>query len=280
MSVYIEYVVLDNLVIDYIVLYLVCLCMQYKVAWYKVFFSAALGTFMAVVFPMLTMPTLLGLFCKFMLSVFMVLLIKRPRSFKSFCISLGLFYVFTWLLGGIIYALIWALGGNFISTTALTYSAPIPVGVLLAIGVVYGVILAKIARKLYKVKHMRPFIKHVELYALGTRLQFVAYVDSGNRLFDARSHLPVIVVQDTVLAKSLGEAQMEALFTGKLKEAPDLHFLPVHSVSGESVQMPIFYVEKCFIDGAPVIMDFYVGVTRTKFEDAVKYEALLHPSLV
>lgn len=280
MSVYIEYVVIDNLVIDFIVLYLVALCMQYKIAWYKLFFSACLGTFMAVVFPMLTIPNVLALFCKFMLSVFMVLIIKRPKSLKAFGVSLGLFYVFTWLLGGIIYALIWALGGDFISSSALTYSAPIPVGVLLAIAVVYGVILAKIARKMYKVKHMQPFIKKVELYALGVRMQFVAYVDSGNRLFDASSHLPVVVVQDTVLEKCLGKMVVDALFEGKLKNAPDLHFLPIHSVGGESTQIPIFYVEKCLIDGVPVMMDFYVGVTRTKFEDAVKYEALLHPSLV
>ena len=280
MSVYIEYVVIDNLVIDFIVLYLVALCMQYKIAWYKLFFSACLGTFMAVVFPMLTIPMLLSLFCKFMLSVFMVLIIKRPKSLKAFGVSLGLFYVFTWLLGGMIYALIWALGGDFISSSALTYSAPIPVGVLLAIAVVYGVILAKIARKMYKVKHMQPFIKKVELYALGVRMQFVAYVDSGNRLFDASSHLPVVVVQDTVLEKCLGTMVVDALFEGKLKNAPDLHFLPIHSVGGESTQIPIFYVEKCLIDGVPVMMDFYVGVTRTKFEDAVKYEALLHPSLV
>lgn len=285
MKIYIEYVLLDNAIINFLILLCVAKCLHYKHKKIMLILASIVGAIVAIILPLFNLNQLMQIPFKIALGVIMLLICFKFKSFKNFLIGFLAFVSFTFLMGGACMGLIFLFGSNVTSLTQNGYDASLPLGVMLGIISVYVAITIELSKVIYKRRDALQFIGKVKIELGDKKVEFTGFIDSGNRLFDNVTGLPVIIVSSRVL-KNVLSAQMltEVYFpnSNPNKKLKDAHFIQFATLSGESKPMLVFKPQKCefIFKGKHILSEVMVGVTTKQFSDAVNYDALLHPSML
>lgn len=82
MIIYIEYVIIDNMVMNSLILVLSCMTLKEKVPKLRVFISALVGTLAAIVFTLVSVPGTVALLLKILLGMVMCLIAVKRRTKK------------------------------------------------------------------------------------------------------------------------------------------------------------------------------------------------------
>lgn len=179
MVVYIEYVVVDNFIIDYLLLTLALKYAKAEVVKKRVALSAAIGTAVAVIMPLLSMHATIKVLIKALLAFVMLRVSFKPQSLKKYFSALGLFLIFTVIFGGAA-ALVMEL-------ICLDYdffygSSAFPLGVsLLFFAALYGLLKRAFAGAFEKTL-IYPFTRTCVLSCGGEKVKAKGLIDSGNHL--------------------------------------------------------------------------------------------------
>ncbi len=285
MDVYIEYVVLDNLVINSLILLCVKNTLKLKSRWWRILLSAMLGTAVACVLPLLNLSNFLQIPIKILLGVFMVLILASYLRFKEFLFSFLLFIGYTVLLGGACLATLLLFGSSLEALNSGGYDTILPLGIILAIVALYVYIIVFVAKYLSRRRDLTPFMRKVELEMGNKLLKFSAFIDSGNKLIDIKSGLPVVIISLSSMEKYYSKEELEKLVlqNGKGSEFKGVHTTPYNTISGDAKKMVVFEANKLVIiskEGEYTTNRFIVGITYKKFNDAVHYDMLLNPSVL
>ena len=284
MEVYIEYVIIDNLIIDFLLLWSTLKVLGLKINKYLIIVSSLFGTIISCLLPLTPFSGLLLVVVKIVVGVLMVLLSHKFTSFKQFTYALMLFVSFTFLMGGACYAVIILLGGTFENITIGTYDTIVPVSIVIATCFVYVFIIFRFTKYIYRRKDMIPYIGEAEIEIGGKNYKFKTYLDSGNRLYDKKTGAPVIILSAFALEKYITNDDMAKLIFGEKNGTFDnVHYLEYSTVEGNAKKMVVFTPSKIVIHSNGKSNSYYnvcVGVTFKKFKDAIDFDCLLHPSLV
>ena len=106
MTVYIEYAILDNLVIDYLILKATFTVLGLTRKKGRLFLCAFLGGVLSLLYPLLNLSNFYLTIFKLFSALFIVLLSGEFRSIKEFFICYVLFFLVTFLFGGSVSALL------------------------------------------------------------------------------------------------------------------------------------------------------------------------------
>ena len=283
MEVYIEYVIIDNLIIDFLLLWSTLKVMGLKINKYLLIVSSLFGTIISCLLPLTPLNGWFSGLTKFIVGIIMVLLSYRFTSFKQFIYSFMIFMSFTFLIGGACYAVIILLGGTFENITLGTYDTIVPVSIVIATCFIYAFIIFRLTKYIYRKKDMMPYIGEAEIEISGNIYKFKTYLDSGNRLYDKKTGAPVIILSAFALEKYISNDDMAKLIFGeKSKTFDNVHYLEYSTVEGKAKKMVVFTPKKLIIhtgDKTSTYENVCVGVTFKKFNDAINFDCLLHPSL-
>lgn len=213
-TVYVEIVVLNNLIIDLLLSATTVFSRRRKPRKLRIFASAIIGTIVAVTY--VFMPAVLKVLAKIFLAPILTLTFDKYSSFKDYLTSLVLFVVFTFALGGAVYGLCHLLGVDLRSYAVL---GALIGAIFLCECVIWFVVVKKPSQnKLYY---------DVAVTYKGKVLWLKGFYDSGNTLTDSFSGLPVILLSNSAVKtlKNLGNLAYEG-------------FVQVKTVNGES-SMPL-----------------------------------------
>lgn len=280
MEVYLELLLLDNLVMNLAILCLARRLLSDDKAMGWVWWAAALGTLYAVIMPLVSF--LESLPCKVLLACAMVLLAFRLRSVKRFFHCLLVFLGCTFLAIGAAVGIFYLSGSSMMTEGGAFYS-----GSAAARSALYGLCaLALAGRWLFLWLQRRHVNKHtlvrLEIAANGQEVALTALLDSGNMLTEKRSGLPVAVVQRSSIQRILPDF-LKNTYTGSESTAP-----------GEVVLIPYRSLGKR--QGA--LLGFIPGGVRVVWEDKTypcacaigvceeplsgdgAYEAIIHPLML
>ena len=285
MEIYIEYVLIDNLVINYLILLLTKKTMKLKTNFLRMGGSSLLGTIVAILLPLFKVPTFIFIIIKFLLGVFMVLILSRFYKFKDFLFTYLLFLGYTLFLVGASLVTLLTFGTSLELLAQGGYDIVVPLGIILFIVSVYVYVIIGTAKYLVRKKQMEPYIKNVNLYLNGKVLVLKGFVDSGNKLFDKKTGLPIIVVSLKSLEKHYSKEELENLIlemgnNGKFK---NVHLVSYNTISGEAKKMVVFSADKMVINSGKeeyITNRFMVGVSYKVFNDAISYDLLLNNSVI
>lgn len=287
MELYIEYVIIDNLVVNMLILLCTKATLKIKTKFYRVFLSSLVGTVFAVLTPLLNIPSVLLLFMKIGLGALMILIFSSFKTVKSFLFCYVSFFAFTLLLGGACIATLLLFGTSIEKLASGGYDIIVPLGVILLIVSLYVCIIIEIARFVTSKRSIEPFIREVELVVAKKHLRFNAFIDSGNKLIDKKTGLPVIILSVKILEKYFSKTELEDLLLnfGKSKKSPfnGVHVISYGTISGEAKKMVVFEADSICIKSQTkeyITNNFMVGVTYQSFQDAVKYDMLLNPAML
>lgn len=244
MVVYIEYALLENFLIDFTLLFLSEKTVRMKINPFTLVLSALGGTAFAVVFPLLSIPSFWGILLKAAVGVVMCLFSARAKKGRKYIAMIGVFYAYTFLLGGAMFALYGLLGVEYTQGGGIPSGSQF--GVVASVAVSFAAFAPFLIRSAYRqVKYIRNRCK-CGLLLNGVRVETYAMLDSGNCLTYRGN--PVSIVSPAVAAKLMSD------FSGKTECAE----VEVSTVSGKG-KITVFRIDE---------MQIYSGEEENKIKGA------------
>jgi stage II sporulation protein GA (sporulation sigma-E factor processing peptidase) len=274
MIVYIEFVIIDNMVIDYILLYIIFKCLKTSVRWWRLFISCMLGTAVAVLLPLVSLVNILLFSIKLLTGLLMVYVCREYKTFKEFVTTAILFFLFTFLLGGIIIGIFFMLNIDYTLESNFNYISNIPIGLVLLTAFLLGIILKIAFERLYRKRNINNFIYNCELSLNNIKVTAKGFLDSGNQLYDNTTDSPVIITG----RKTASKLFKEGLFYGETKAK----FLEFSTIGGKN-KMLIFKIDKLEIyigKNLNIINNITLGISPYHIKGNEDYDLILHPAIL
>lgn len=191
MSVYVEVVILNNLLLDLLLIIVTLATRRRKTRKLRAAAAAVLGAAAAVGYAVA--PEIWQIVIRALLAPILVLIFDKYANFKDYIISLGLFVIYTFCLGGIVYGMSFLIGVdiNGYAATGLVAGAA-------AIG------LAAVKTAVNKRAQRAKEIVDVKLSYGGRSVDAKAMCDSGNSLTDTLTGSPVVIVSEKLEKELIG----------------------------------------------------------------------------
>jgi len=183
MTVYIEYVLIDNFVIDYLMLKATFATTGKNVVKRWLFLSSFLGAVIALIYPLIQVHTAILTCIKICSGLLMVLISTRFSSPKSYYVHAVLFFFYTFLTGGVITGVFEIFNIPKNSEINIAFMAIFVYAVICA---VMGVV-----KYVYRRKDVVSVTCRVDITAFGQMKIAKGFFDTGNGLYDGDS--PVII---------------------------------------------------------------------------------------
>ncbi len=286
-DVYIDVLVFENMVMNYVILHITSLVASRRSKWYRILAGAAIGTLYAVLSLWLS-AFLHALIGKILLSAFMVLVTYFPRKGKEFLRLSAIFYGVTFLFAGISFAVL--LTGKVKSASNILTT--VCVGYLLVIVIARCIRIRRHADQ----SAAKVFIQFER--AAGNGVWLPAIIDTGNSLRDPFTGTSVIVAElgalEEMLPREIREYIRENDADDILNDASILcgaegwerrfRLIPYHSVGNENGILPGFKADVVRVseesgEGAE-LNDVVVCLYEKALSEDEKYRALLAPDMI
>lgn len=272
MNVYIEYVIIDNLVIDCLLLTITQKSLKLKVSRLLVFLSALFGTAAACLLPLFNLTKGFTYVIKILIALLMSLLACQYKGVKEFIRAFYLFLFYTFLFGGATMAVFYFCGIDF-NAVDFTYNAEFSLGIILLIatGVYFGAY--KTIAFLYRKRDLYPFLRKCVIYINGEAIAIDGFIDSGNRLFCHKTGFPIVLCSPSFGKKLLSRGS----FIGVKSE-----FMSFYTVAGKS-KIKIYDLDKIEIYNGKEVNTIYnvkIGLAQNDFKNKGEYDLILNPALV
>ena len=277
MEIYVEYVILDNFIIDFCIIYAVLKTLGIKIIKWRVLLTCFVGTAFALILPLITLPDIIAFLLKLTLSFALVFIYAKYNSKRQFIYSLLLFYAYTFVMGGACIGILYLYSADFSLSSSINYNSILPLGLIIFIIFGYVYLILLITRFFKKRKDVVNFLYDAEIFYKGKNQKIKAFLYSGNRLY--YKGLPVVVINLKTAINLIDLAEFDDFLNFK-KNFENVIFT---DVSGKFKKMPVLFSDKVdiFINGQPnSFFNIPLAVALKGFNDLEKYDALLHPNLI
>lgn len=258
MTVYIEYVLIDNVVIDYLLLKATFTLLKKEPKKGRLFVCAFLGGIIALCYPLLKLSPVLLTLLKIASGLLIVLCVKSYKSVKEYFLFFLTFLFLTLSLGGILIGAFSILGIENYSEVLIAVVF-IPAYILLSIFI-------KGIKLILKRKTFYNFYFKCEIVFQDKKLEFTGFLDTGNGLYYKEE--PIVVIGRRAFYKLVDKA------------FPKMEYVEYKTVMGDS-KMPTFIVDKLLIyltDKPNIIYNARVGLSSGG--QTIDYDLILHPALL
>ncbi len=243
MKVYIEDVIVDNLVINFIILFLTKRIVKSKSKNVFLVIGSIIGTISSIVFCIFDINDISLLLFKLFTSVLMILSSFDYISFKKFFFNYICFIFNTAILGGMCFFISYSFGQSVNIDGIITYNLSLPMGVIIFVIAIVGYILLKIVNVFRHKNKLNTFIYNTILRNNDKELELNAYFDTGNTLIDKKTGKPVFIITYKNFYK-LFDLTLEKIVQGKVQEnLKDAHYIDVGSV-GKTSKMLVFCIDE------------------------------------
>lgn len=296
MTVYLDVVLLENLCMNYIILFATGYLMKIKMKQLRLVVSSLLGGIYAVVAYLEILPIYSSFAMKIILSIIMVYIGFHAKGIKNLCKQLVIFYLTSFAFGGCAFALLYFIRPQDILVRNGVYVGTYPIKIALLGGIV-GFIITYIAFKVIKSKiHKKDMIYEIQIQINEKQINLNAMLDTGNMLKDPISGMPVVVVEKSKLYSLLPTKLLDNIdemigggkesLIDKIEEKEVLtrfRMIPFSSVGKQNGLMLGFKVDKITIKKEDEIQtrdDAIVGIFNHTLSKSNYYSALIGMDLI
>ncbi|MBO7377814.1 MAG: sigma-E processing peptidase SpoIIGA [Clostridia bacterium] len=274
MKVYIEYAIIDNLVMDYLLLKAALKTARVDFKEIGLIFASALGTAFAVAFPLLGLGGIIGGVLKLIAGEAMVFAAAKYGGVEKYAFALALFLAYTFAAGGCMLGACYVFGVEFSAgggLEILSGAYEISFGLIVLSGYLVSKLLYILFSGAVRKADAFPFERQAVLFDGDDTAKLSALIDSGNRLYDKRTGKPV-----SVLSRAVADDLMERGFF-KMRGA---HYQKYTTIEGGG-KILVFQIDKLVI---------YCGEKRNIIDNAMigvspaggygETDLILHAALV
>lgn len=263
MAVYIEYVLLDNIIIDYLLLKYTFKLVRGKSGFWRLFLCACLGAAFAALMPLVPMPLWLSVPVKVLFSAGLVWAAGSYATKKSYLLSFAVFNLYTFLLGG-------SVTGIF-NLLRLPLDREYSVGLVILAAYLLVKLMHKGVTVLYRRKNVYSYVSDCEITLNGQTVRAKGFLDTGNRLYDKETDMPVVICSRNVAFE----------LTDNFRRKLGGHKLKIATAAGED-EITVFKIDSLKIyngDKANIFDNVLLGVARTAFGES-GYDLIIHSEMI
>lgn len=224
MTIYVDIVLVENLIMNYIILFATGLVLKLKINQIRIIISSLLGAMYSIIAyaGILEIYSSLGL--KIVLSILIVYIAFNPQNAKKMWKYILIFYLTSFVFGGAAFALIYIIkpqdilmrNGLFLGTYPLkTVMLSAIIGFFIIV-TAFTIVKSKISKK--------DMFCNIEIKLNEKIIKTKAMLDTGNLLKEPITNTPVVVVEHTLLYECIPKEilnNLEKIIGGDFEKLPN-----------------------------------------------------------
>ena len=199
MTIYIDIILMENLIMNFIILYATGLVLKRKIKNIRLILASLLGAVYSLLAYISTFEIYTNMILKIILSILIVYIAFNAQNTKQIGKDLLLFYLISFVFGGAAFALIYIIKPQDILMKNGLFLGTYPLKTVILGSIIAFVIVItafKIVKSKFSAKDMYCKIK-IKLNE--KQIETNAMIDTGNLLKEPITNTPVIVVEHTLL---------------------------------------------------------------------------------
>lgn len=270
MEIYVDTFIIQNTILNFCILHLSGLILKSEAKFYRYIIAALLGSIYSLLIFVLDIN---NIFIKAIVSLLMCYLAFKPNKLNQLIKTVITFYFVSFLCGGFVYGLI-----GFITSSPLKilgkklqiHETYIIMGfalIYLTGTIVYRLCISRLS--------LQGLLWKIKINILEREQQFIALLDTGNRVKDKYTGYPVIFVQKNKcnIFKEIG----------LINENSPFFEMPVKTISGEEELLAIYCKDVKLSKGQKryTLDNCVVCFTNNEFDASEQYSAVIgHETLL
>ncbi len=272
MQIIIEYVLLDNFLIDAMLLYLTNKIIKQPLNKLGLVLASAFGAGFAVLSPLIAVGGVWAICIK--LAVAMVMAFMLNFTVKKMLVKFVLLVMLTFAFGGALIAVFNFLGISVYDSMYIGYVSSLPLGAIFVSGIVFCVFAVRLIKSVFDKRKYVETTCEIEIGINEKSAKVLGFVDSGNILRTSQGK-SVIVVNEETLKKWFSPFERIEIMRGKQSFLPNCEDLLVSSMGGD-YKIRVF---DCKVSILGVQKDGALGVALGKIRYG-KCEAIISKDLL
>ncbi len=199
MIVYLDIVFFENILMNYIIIFATGIVLKEKNTKVRFLISSIIGALYTIIMYLNIIPIYSNVIMKLILSIVIVYISFKPKSFKKLIKNLIIFYLVSFVFGGCVFALMYFIQPQLAQIKNGVFVGAYPIKVAL-IGGIISFIIIQLSFKIVKTKlSKKDMIYQIEITINNKSTKTKALLDTGNLLKEPITGIPVIVTEHTVL---------------------------------------------------------------------------------
>ncbi len=200
MIIYVDIVLIENLIMNYIILFTTGLILKQCIKHIRLILASLIGAIYSIITYIYKLPIYSSIILKILLSIIIIYTAYNPQNIKNMWKCTLIFYLTSFSFGGIAFSLIYIVKPQniFIGNNGKllgTYTIKIAI-----IGALIGFFVIRTSFKIVKSKITKEdMFCNLEIKVNGKILRTVAMTDTGNLLREPITNTPVIIVEHSIL---------------------------------------------------------------------------------
>ena len=211
MKIYLDIVLLENFIMNYIILFSTAMISRTKVNFLKI----GIASFVAGIYSILNYLWNLGkvesLFVKFLISIMIVLIGFDSRKLKIIFKQLLLFYLVSFTFGGISFMLLFLINPNYVVFENGVLVGTYPMKVTLMGGMLGVVVITAVSYSIKDRLKTKSMLCDLEIFYKGKYQKLKTMIDTGNLLKEPISQTDVIIVEKNSLRGIIADDLLDNL---------------------------------------------------------------------
>ena len=209
---------------NYIILLASGLILKQKIKHIRLIISSLLGAIYSIIAYMSILEIYSSIILKVILSIIIVYIAYNPQNLKKMWKELLIFYLTSFVFGGVAFALIYILKPQDILMRNGLFLGTYPLKTVILGGII-GFLIMTTAFKLVKTKiSKKDMFCEIEIKLNGKIIETNAMIDTGNLLKEPFTNTPVIVVEHTLLYNCLPKEilnNLNEILGGDFEKVPE-----------------------------------------------------------
>ncbi len=218
MTVYVDIVFIENVLINYIILLATSLISKNKIKYVSILLSSIIGGLYAILNYILPMNVLENIFFKIFLSFVMIKIAFIELKLKKLLICLVMFYLTSFTFGGTAFMLLFLVNPEKLIYKNGVFTGTYPIEITL-IGGIVGFLIIFIVSKIIKNRfNSSDLLCELEIFYNGKSKKIKTLIDTGNLLKEPISKDDVIIVEKESLRYFIDEkvlVEIKNIISGK-----------------------------------------------------------------
>ncbi len=290
MTIYIDVVFIENLLMNYIILFATTVVLKLKTKHMRCLLASLIGAIYTILAYISRLQIYSNFFLKLLLSFIMIYIALNPKNIKQLFKYTLIFYLTSFVFGGAAFALIYIVkpqellrnNGLILNSNSLK---------IIFISAIVAFMIITIAFKIVKNKiSAKDMYCNILVKLNDKEIEAKAMIDTGNFLKEPITNTPVIVVEHTLLYDCIPKEilnHLENILGGDFSEIPDkirdeyvsrLKVIPFSSLGKQNGMLLGIKAEKVTIkneDEEKDINNVIIGIYNKSLTKRGEYRALL-----
>lgn len=291
MTFYIDVILLENIIMNYIIILATGMICRVNIKQIRAFLASLLGAVYAILIYVLDLKIYTSQITKILISICMVYIAFNSANIKTMIKQLLIFYLTSFCFGGAAYYLLYCVKPNLIKSMngVLVGTYPIKIALL---GGILGFFIINISFKMIKSKlRKKDMLYDVDIYYKEKKSSIKAILDTGNLLTDPITSTPVLIVEAQKLSDIISKdilKNIENILYGTLKEIDEdiktrCSIIPFSSIGKNNGMIIGFrpdYIKIYTEEGEEVRKKVIVGIYNNKIARNGLYSGLIGLNLL